>query len=344
MKPRPASPSRPTPPLRRVGWEESASGLQSSKLVERPGQVDRPERGERPNEAELWESPARVIVTEPLSSPAELPGLVVIDKEPAGRRTYLWPAAAASSPIAWWATAGTLDPDAPRRVPGLAGRPPPCASSRALPKTYPDIVLVHGHVPQSRMPPARRRHYDMSRQPPTTAGAAAVAHRTTSSRCHRCVSAVKVVPPPARAARQGIEVDRPARPRHVDPLRHRALSSQPGGHRAEVVCFRGPYSSVWAHTLGGRCGERLFKNLRPHPHRLVRRPRDAPTRRHRPELRPYPFPAMRENVRRHRGRRTPLPHFRTGCRSDRVLSVTGGGGDGPWGHMLDEAGELLAVY
>ena len=81
-------------------------------------------------------------------------------------------------------------------------------------------------------------------------------------------------------ARQGIEVERPARPVTVYRFDTVPDPARPGVYRAEVECSSGTYIRVLAQDLGLALGGGAHVGQpAAHPHRLVRRGRDAPARR-----------------------------------------------------------------
>jgi len=128
---------------------------------------------------------------------------------------------------------------------------------------------------------------------------------------------------PARALRW----DRPARTVTVSRFDTTPDAERPGVYRAEVVCSSWHLHPVLAHDLGGPSVGRPRGEPAAHPHRLVRRGRDANARRHRARPGPDPGPGHARHGRRDRpaGRRRVHPYWPA---LDRV--PLGAMGDGPW--------------
>ena len=240
--------------------------------------------------------------------------------------------------------AGTLDPDATGvLLVGLGRVTRLLRFLTALPKTYTtDIVLgtatstldASGDVTAT---------YDMSAVTPEAVAAAAAALTGDIEQVPPMVSAVKVGGRRLHElARQGVEVERPARLVTVsrfdttpDP------AGRPGVYRAEVVCSSGTYIRVLAQDLGVALGGGAHvANLRRTRIGSFGGPEMRPLDDIGPDQVLTPAEAMRdlESV-------TVSPEagsaIRTGLPLDRV--PLGAAGDGPWA-MLDEAGELLALY
>jgi tRNA pseudouridine55 synthase len=250
--------------------------------------------------------------------------------------------------------AGTLDPDATGvLLVGLGRATRLMRFLTALPKTYTtDIVLgtatstldASGEVTAT---------YDMSHVTPEMVAAAATQLTGEIEQVPPMVSAVKVGGRRLHElARQGIEVERPARTVTVtrfDTAPAPAPASEPesnpgpnpGVYRAEVVCSSGTYIRVLADDLGRLLGGGAHvTNLRRTQigsfGAAAMHPLDAIG----PEQVLTPAQAMRDLD------PVTVPEdaaaaIRTGLPLDRV--PLGAVGDGPWA-LLNEAGELLAVY
>jgi len=239
--------------------------------------------------------------------------------------------------------AGTLDPDATGvLLVGLGRATRLLRFLTALPKTYTtDIVLgtatstldASGEVTGT---------FDMSRVTPESVRAAAQALTGEIEQVPPMVSAVKVGGRRLHdLARQGVEVERSARPVTVYRFDIEPDPARPGVYRAGLECSSGTYVRVLADDLGMALGGGAhLGNLR---RTRIGSFGEA-------EARPIdhidldavltPAQAMRD-----------LDHvvveagvaasIRTGLPLDRV--PLGALGDGPWA-MLDERGNLLAVY
>jgi len=239
--------------------------------------------------------------------------------------------------------AGTLDPDATGvLLVGLGRATRLMRFLTALPKTYTtDIVLgaatstldASGDVTGS---------YDMSHVTPELVAAAAATLTGEIEQVPPMVSAVKVGGRRLHElARQGLEVERPARPVTVHRFDVEPDPERPGVYRAEVECSSGTYVRVLAHDLGLALGGGAhLANLR---RTRIGSFGEADMRRldHLgPDAVLTPAQAMRDldavTV------EPPVAgSIRTGLPLDKV--PLGAAGDGPWA-MLDEQGSLLAVY
>lgn len=239
--------------------------------------------------------------------------------------------------------AGTLDPDATGvLLVGLGRATRLLRFLTALPKTYTtDIVLgtatstldASGDVVAT---------FDMSGVTPGAVQAAADALTGDIEQVPPMVSAVKVGGRRLHElARQGIEVERAARPVTVYRFETEPDPARPGVYRAEVECSSGTYVRVLAQDLGralggdahvarlrrtrvGSFGEADMRRL----DRLG--PNDMLT----------PAQALRD-LEAVQVDAAVAGSIRTGLPLDRV--PLGAAGDGPWA-MLDERGDLLAVY
>jgi tRNA pseudouridine55 synthase len=239
--------------------------------------------------------------------------------------------------------AGTLDPDATGvLLVGLGRATRLLRFLTALPKTYTtDIVLgtatstldASGEVVGT---------YDIGHITPAMVQAAAEALTGDIEQVPPMVSAVKVGGRRLHdLARQGIEVERPARSVTVYRFDIAADPVRPGVLRAEVECSSGTYVRALAHDLGKALGGGAHvANLRrtrigsfgeTEMRRLDRIDPDAVL---------TPAESMRDL-----DAVTVDPpvaaSIRTGLPLDKV--PLGAVGEGPWA-LLDEGGNLLAVY
>ncbi len=170
--------------------------------------------------------------------------------------------------------AGTLDPDATGvLLVGLGRATRLLRFLQALPKTYvADIVLgvatstldASGDVTGT---------YDMSEVTPAQVQSAAEGLTGDIEQVPPMVSAIKIGGKRLHElARQGIEVDRPARPVSVYRFDVQADPERPNVYRAEIECSSGTYIRVLAQDLGHGAGWRgPHRDAATHPHRLVRR-------------------------------------------------------------------------
>jgi tRNA pseudouridine55 synthase len=239
--------------------------------------------------------------------------------------------------------AGTLDPDATGvLLVGLGRATRLMRFLTALPKTYTADIVLGSATSTLDASGEVLATYDMTRVTPGAVAAAAADLTGEIEQVPPMVSAVKVGGRRLHElARQGIEVERPARTVTVwrfdtapDPVR-------PGVYRAEVGCSSGTYIRVLAHDLGRALGGGAHvANLR--RTRIgsfgdaEMRPLDSIG----PEAVLTPAEAMRD-LDSVTVEPAAAASIRTGLPLDRV--PLGAMGEGPWA-MLDEAGELLGVY
>jgi tRNA pseudouridine55 synthase len=241
--------------------------------------------------------------------------------------------------------AGTLDPDATGvLLVGLGRATRLMRFLTALPKTYTTDIVLGSATSTLDSSGDVLATYDMSHVTPEAVAAAAADLTGEIEQVPPMVSAVKIGGRRLHElARQGIEVERPARTVTVyrfdidpdpDPAR-------PGVYRAEIVCSSGTYIRVLAHDLGQALGGGAHvANLRRSRIGSFGPDDMRPLEAIGPDALLTPAQAMRdlEAV-------TVPPEtaaaIRTGLPLDRV--PLGAVGDGPWA-MLDENGELLAVY
>jgi tRNA pseudouridine55 synthase len=239
--------------------------------------------------------------------------------------------------------AGTLDPDATGvLLVGLGRATRLLRFLTALPKTYTtDIVLgtttstldASGEVTGT---------YDMSHVAPELAAAAAEALTGEIEQVPPMVSAVKVGGRRLHdLARQGVEVERAARPVTVYRFDIEPHPTRPGVYRAEVECSSGTYVRVLAHDLGMALGGGAhLANLRRTRIGSFGEAEALPL--DHVDLDAVLTPAQAVRDLDHVAVEAPVAaSIRTGLPLDRV--PLGAAGDGPWA-MLDERGNLLAVY
>jgi tRNA pseudouridine55 synthase len=237
--------------------------------------------------------------------------------------------------------AGTLDPDATGvLLVGLGRATRLLRFLTALPKTYTtDIVLG---VATSTLDAAGDvlATYDMSHVTPAEVAVAASQLTGEIEQVPPMVSAVKVGGRRLHElARQGIEVERPGRT--VTVTRFDTEPGRPGVYRAEVVCSSGTYIRVLAQDLGRLLGGGAHvTNLRRTNIGSFGAAAMHPLDSVGPEQVLTPAQAMRD-LDAVTVAEEAAAAIRTGLPLDRV--PLGAMGDGPWA-MLDEAGELLAVY
>jgi tRNA pseudouridine55 synthase len=239
--------------------------------------------------------------------------------------------------------AGTLDPDATGvLLVGLGRATRLMRFLTALPKTYTtDIVLgtatstldASGDVVAT---------YDMSHVTPEAVRAAAADLTGEIEQVPPMVSAVKVGGRRLHElARQGVEVERPARTVTVWRFATAPDPERPGVYRAEVVCSSGTYVRVLAHDLGRALGGGAYvASLR-----RTRIGSFGEDDMHRlddlgPDRVLTPATAMRD-MEAVTVDADAAASIGTGLPLDRV--PLGAVGEGPWA-MLDERGDLLAVY
>jgi tRNA pseudouridine55 synthase len=239
--------------------------------------------------------------------------------------------------------AGTLDPDATGvLLVGLGRATRLLRFLQALPKTYVADIVFGTATSTLDASGDITGTYDMSGVTPAQVQSAAEGLTGDIEQIPPMVSAIKIGGKRLHElARQGIEIDRPARPVSVYRFDTRPDSERPNVYRAEVECSSGTYIRVLAQDLGQALGGGAHIGM-------LRRTRIGSFGES--EMRPLelldpdailtPAQAMRDM------------HFVTvgaelaivigrGLPLDRV--PIGAVGDGPWA-MLDERGNLLAVY
>ena len=239
--------------------------------------------------------------------------------------------------------AGTLDPDATGvLLVGLGRATRLLRFLTALPKTYVAEIVLGTATSTLDASGAVVGEWDMSSVTPAQVQAAAAALTGSIEQVPPMVSAVKVGGRRLHdLARQGIEVDRAARPVTVYRFDVEPDAPRPGVYRAMVECSSGTYVRVLAADIGaalgggahlgllrrtriGSFGEADMRTLDLLSHDAVLTPAQA--------LRDLPFVTVEPEIAGLIGR---------GLALDRV--PIGAAGPGPWA-MVDSAGNLLAVY
>ncbi len=239
--------------------------------------------------------------------------------------------------------AGTLDPDATGvLLVGLGRATRLMRFLTALPKTYTTDIVLGTATSTLDASGAVVGTYDIGHITPELVRAAAEALTGEIEQVPPMVSAVKVGGRRLHdLARQGIEVERPARSVTVHRFDTAPDPARPGVYRAEVECSSGTYVRVLAHDLGKLLGGGAHvANLR-----RTRIGSFGPA-----EMRPLdgigpdavltPAEAMRDLDVVHVDPAA-AASIRTGLPLDKV--PLGAVGEGPWA-MLDGEGKLLAVY
>ncbi len=239
--------------------------------------------------------------------------------------------------------AGTLDPDATGvLLVGLGRATRLLRFLTALPKTYTTDIVLGAATSTLDASGDVVATFDMTHVTPADVAGAAAALTGEIEQVPPMVSAVKVGGRRLHElARQGVEVERPARTVTVTRFDTAPDPARPGVYRAEVECSSGTYIRVLADDLGKMLGGGAHvANLR--RTRIGSfggadmRPLDAIG----PADVLTPAQAMRD-LDAVTVDDTSTAAIRTGLPLDRV--PLGAVGDGPWA-MLDGTGELLAVY
>src|SRR5271170_2902142 len=152
--------------------------------------------------------------------------------------------------------AGTLDPDATGvLLVGLGRATRLMRFLTALPKTYTTDIVLGTATSTLDASGDVLATYDMSHVTPEAVAAAAAELTGEIEQVPPMVSAVKVGGRRLHElARQGIEVERPARTVTVSRFDTAPEPERPGVYRAEVVCSSGTYIRVLAHDLGRLLG------------------------------------------------------------------------------------------
>ncbi len=177
--------------------------------------------------------------------------------------------------------AGTLDPDATGvLLVGLGRATRLMRFLTALPKTYVAEIVLGTNTSTLDASGDIVGKWDMYGVTLAQVQEAAAALTGTIEQIPPMVSAVKIGGRRLHElARQGIEVDRPARRVQVSRFDVEAIPERPGVFRAEVECSSGTYIRVSGAGRGDRArGRGPRRPFATHPHRLVRRERHAPPR------------------------------------------------------------------
>ncbi len=239
--------------------------------------------------------------------------------------------------------AGTLDPDATGvLLVGLGRATRLLRFLTALPKTYTTDIVLGAATSTLDASGEVLDRYDMAHVTPAEVAAAAAGLTGEIEQVPPMVSAVKVGGRRLHElAREGVEVERPARPVTVYRFDVEPDPARPGVYRAEVECSSGTYVRVLAQDLGRALGGGAHvANLR---RTRIGSFGDADMRRL-DRLGPAdvltPAQAMRD-LEPVTVDQAAAASIRNGLPLDRV--PLGAAGEGPWA-MLDAHGALLAVY
>ena len=239
--------------------------------------------------------------------------------------------------------AGTLDPDATGvLLVGLGRATRLMRFLTALPKTYTTDIVLGSATSTLDASGEVVATYDMTHVTPEAVAAAAAGLTGEIEQVPPMVSAVKVGGRRLHElARQGVEVERPARTVTVSRFDTEPDPARPGVYRAEVVCSSGTYIRVLADDLGRALGGGAHvANLRRTRIGSFGQADMLPLDAIGPDHVLPPAQAMRDLDAVTVGPAA-AASIRTGLPLDRV--PLGAVGEGPWA-MLDERGELLAVY
>jgi tRNA pseudouridine55 synthase len=239
--------------------------------------------------------------------------------------------------------AGTLDPDATGvLLVGLGRATRLMRFLTALPKTYSTDIVLGSATSTLDSSGDILATYGMAHVTPDMVAATAAELTGEIEQVPPMVSAVKIGGRRLHElARQGIEVERPARTVTVWRFETAPDPARPGVYRAEVECSSGTYIRVLAHDLGRALGGGAHvANLRRTRIGSFGEAEMRPLASIGPEAVLTPAEAMRD-LDSVTVEPAAAASIRTGLPLDRV--PLGAMGDGPWA-MLDEGGELLGVY
>jgi tRNA pseudouridine55 synthase len=239
--------------------------------------------------------------------------------------------------------AGTLDPDATGvLLVGLGRVTRLLRFLTALPKSYTTEIVLGIETSTLDASGEVTATFDMTHVTPARVATAAASLIGDIEQVPPMVSAVKVGGRRLHElARQGVEVERPARLVSVRRFTTLPVPGRHGVYRAEVECSSGTYIRVLAQDLGRALGGGAHvDNLRRTRVGSFGGPEMRPLGQLGPEDILTPAEAMRDldavavadDV---------ATAIRTGLALDKV--PIGAGGEGPWA-MLDGGGQLLAVY
>ena len=239
--------------------------------------------------------------------------------------------------------AGTLDPDATGvLLVGLGRATRLLRFLTPLPKTYTTDIVLGAATSTLDASGDITATYDMAQVTPAMVREAAVALTGEIEQVPPMVSAVKVGGRRLHElARQGVEVDRPARIVAVYRFDIAPDPERPGVYRAEIECSSGTYVRVLAADLGRSLGGGAhLANLRRTRIGSFGGPDMRPLDLIGPDAVVPPAQALRD-LDFVTADAAAAGSVRTGLPLDRV--PLGAAGDGPWA-VVDERGELLAVY
>jgi tRNA pseudouridine55 synthase len=270
-------------------------------------------------------------------------GVVVVDKEPGWTSHDVVARCRGIFGQRRVGHAGTLDPDATGvLVVGLGRATRLLRFLTPLRKTYTARIVLGIATSTLDASGAVTATYDMAGVTPEAVRAAAAQLTGDIAQVPPMVSAVKVGGRRLHElARQGVEVERPARPVTVYRFDVEPCPGRPGVYRAVIECSSGTYVRVLAADLGAALGGGAHvADLRRTRIGSFGGPEMRPLDRLGPDAVLTPAQAMRDLDSVTVASETEGA-VRTGLPLDRV--PLGAAGDGPWA-VLDEGGNLLAVY
>jgi tRNA pseudouridine55 synthase len=239
--------------------------------------------------------------------------------------------------------AGTLDPDATGvLLVGLGRATRLLRFLTALPKTYTTAIVFGTATSTLDASGEVVGTYDIGHITPQLVQAAAEGLTGEIEQVPPMVSAVKVGGRRLHdLARQGVEVERPARSVTVYRFDTAPDPERPGLYRAEVECSSGTYVRVLAHDLGKVLGGGAHvADLRRTRIGSFGETEMRPLDRIAPDAVLTPAEAMRD-LDAVTVDPSAAASIRTGLPLDKV--PLGAVGDGPWA-MREQGGSLLAVY
>jgi tRNA pseudouridine55 synthase len=270
-------------------------------------------------------------------------GVVVVDKEPGWTSHDVVARCRGIFGQRRVGHAGTLDPDATGvLVVGLGRATRLLRFLTPLRKTYTVRIVLGIATSTLDASGAVTATYDMAGVTPEAVRAAAAQLTGDIAQVPPMVSAVKVGGRRLHElARQGVEVERPARPVTVYRFDIEPSPGRPGVYRAVIECSSGTYVRVLAADLGAALGGGAHvADLRRTRIGSFGGSEMRPLDRLGPDAVLTPAQAMRDLDSVTVASETEGA-VRTGLPLDRV--PLGAAGDGPWA-VLDEGGNLLAVY
>ena len=294
-------------------------------------------------EREPTATPPTLPPTPPPPPPGNVSGLVVVDKEAGWTSHDVVARCRRIFGQRRVGHAGTLDPDATGvLLVGLGRATRLMRFLTALPKTYTTDIVLGAATSTLDASGEVLATYDMSHVTPEMVAAAAAELTGEIEQVPPMVSAVKIGGRRLHElARQGMEVERPARTVTVTSFDTAPAPEHPGVYRAKVVCSSGTYIRVLADDLGRLLGGGAYvANLRRTDIGSFGEADMRPLEAIGPERVLTAAQALRD-LDAVTVDAAAAASIRTGLPLDRV--PLGAVGDGPWA-MLDKAGELLAVY